>query len=95
METIRPYIIPPWEKRLSTTGKLGTKSLTEVRAAYEICITTSALERGGIIGVGGTVHDTLGIGLAREPHTFSTTIGTSSEQNTFVAELAAIALALE
>jgi hypothetical protein len=65
------------------------------RPAYKIHIATSVLERGGLIGIGGAVHDTLGIGLGRELVTFSTTLGTSIEQNIFNAELTAIASALD
>jgi ribonuclease HI len=91
MEVIRPYIIAPWENRLTTTLDFSTEEAVHV-TAYGVRIATSSSAKKGIVGIGGAIHDTLGI---REPSAFSVTLGARTEQNPYTAELAAIAMAMK
>jgi hypothetical protein len=96
MEVIQPYVIAPWEERILATIDLGTEETTNI--ANTICgirIATSSSTRKSIVGMGGTIHDTLGIVTGREPIAYSVTLGARTEQNPYTAELAAIAMAMK
>jgi hypothetical protein len=96
MEVIQPYVIAPWEERLPATINPGTEEAID--AANSICgirIATSSSARKGRVGMGGAIHDTLGITTGREPITYSATLGARTEHNPYTAELAAIAMAIE
>lgn len=93
MEIIRPYVIAPWEERLSTKINPG-KAVETANATYGICIATSSSERKGMVGMGGAIHDTLGMLTRREPTTYAVALGAREEQNPYTAELAAIAMAM-
>ncbi|CZR65320.1 uncharacterized protein PAC_15220 [Phialocephala subalpina] len=60
-----------------------------------IRIATSSSERKGVVGMGGAIHDTLGIVTSREPIIYSATLGARTEQNPYTAELAAMAIAMK
>ena len=60
-----------------------------------IRIATSSSARKGIVGMGGAIHDSLGIVTSREPITYSVTLGARTEQNPYTAELAAMAIAMK
>jgi hypothetical protein len=96
MEVIQPYVITPWEERLSVTisPKIG-KAVEVANITGGIRIATSSSERKGVVGMGGAVHDTLGIRTSREPTTYSVTLGARTEQNPYTAELAAMAIAIK
>jgi ribonuclease HI len=96
MEVIQPYVITPWEERLSVTINPEIKEAVEVANTIGgIRIATSSSERKGVVGIGGAIHDTLGIVTSREPMTYSVTLGARTEQNPYTAELAAIAMAMK
>jgi hypothetical protein len=96
MEVIQPYVIAPWEERLLAIIEPGTEATVRVaNTARGIRITTSSSERRGMVGMGGVIHDTLGIVTGREPITYSVTLGARTEQNPYTAELAAIAVAMK
>jgi hypothetical protein len=62
MEVIQPYVTAPWEERLPATIDPGTEEAID--AANSICgirIATSSSARKGRVGMGGAIHDTLGI----------------------------------
>lgn len=44
-----------------------------------------------MVGMGGVIHDTLGIVKGKESITYSVTLGTRTEQNPYTAELAIMA----
>jgi hypothetical protein len=97
MEVIEPYVIAPWEERLTVTIDLGTE-VAAVRVANTtpgIRIATSSSARKGMVGMGGAIHDTLGIVTGREPITYSVTLGARTEQNPYTAELAAMAMTMK
>jgi hypothetical protein len=96
MEVIQPYVIAPWEEQLPATIDRGTEEITNI--ANTICgiqIATSSSARKRIVGMGGAIHDTLGIVTGREPIAYSVTLGARTEQNPYTAELAAIAMAMK
>ena len=91
MEVIRPYIIAPWENRLTTTLDFSTEKAVHV-TAHGVRIATSSSAKKEIVGISGAIHDTLGI---KEPSAFSVTLKAKTEQNSYTAELAAIAMAMK
>jgi hypothetical protein len=96
MEVIEPYVIAPWEERLPATIGRGTEvAVCIANTTRGIRIATSSSARKGIVGIGGAIHDTLGIATGREPITYSVTLGTRTEQNPYTAELAAMAMAMK
>jgi hypothetical protein len=59
MEAIQPYIVMPWEDRIAVTINRDTeKAIEAANATQGILIATSSSERGGVIGIGGAIHDT-------------------------------------
>ncbi len=67
-----------------------------VQMAYGLVgirVATSLSCRSKMVGIGGTIHDTSNM-VDTQPSTFSITVGPRSEQNSYTAELAAIAEAL-
>ena len=96
MEVIQPYAIAPWEEQLPATIDLGAEEAINVANSIRgIRIVTSSSARRGVVGMGGAIHDTLGIVTGREPITYSVTLGARTEQNPYTAELAAIAIAIK
>jgi ribonuclease HI len=93
MGIIRPYVITPWEERL--VAKIDPeKAIETANATQGICIATSSSGRKGMVGMGGAIYDTLGIVTRREPITYAVTLGARTEQNPYIAELAAMARAM-
>jgi hypothetical protein len=95
MEVIQPYMIAPWEERLPATISLVTETINIANTIRGIRIATSSSVRKGIVGIGGAIHDSLGIVTGREPITYSATLGTRTEQNPYTAELAAMVMAMK
>ena len=48
-----------------------------------------------MVGMGRAIHDDLGITTSRELTTYSVMLGTRTEQNPYMAELAAMAIAIK
>jgi ribonuclease HI/exonuclease III len=93
METINPFTLPPWEKRLPTiTDKAVTRHPDSNRAA-QIAVSSSA--RNGVVGLGGAIETRKRVGDVLTVETFSSTLGPRTEQNPYVGELAAMAYALK
>ena len=92
LETINPFTLAPWEKRIPTITNEVTA--TQREADCDIRIATSSSARNGLVGVGGAV--TLPPSAYDSPKlgTFSSTLGPISEQNLYSGELAAIERAL-
>ncbi|KAF9728623.1 hypothetical protein PMIN01_13451 [Paraphaeosphaeria minitans] len=90
-----PYVISPWSKRITTTAEPDLEKATAlVNQEDGIKIATSTSARRGNIGAGWAILDTQDI-RADKPHTSSAILGPREEQNPYVAELFAIAGALE
>ena len=92
LETIRPYSLPPWEKRLHTVIDDSVASLLNQNWAVRIAVSSSA--RNGIVGAGGAIELRTS---ARHPPSkepvsvsFSSTLGNRNEQNPYSGELAAM-----
>jgi hypothetical protein len=93
MEIIRPYVITPWEERLVTRID-REKAIETAKTTQGVCIATSSSGRKGMVGMGGAIYDALGIVTRRDPITFAATLGPRTEQNPYIAELAAMAMAM-
>ena len=63
-------------------------------SAHGIRIVTSSSERKGKVGMGEAIQDTVGNVSNREPVKYSVPLGMRTEQNPYMAELAAIAMAV-
>ena len=93
METINPFTLPPWEKRLqAVTDKAAPKPPNPRRAAH-IAVGSSA--RNGVVGLGGAIETRKHVGDVPTVESFSSTLGPRTEQNPYVGELAAMAYTLE
>ena len=96
METIQPYAMAPWEERLKVVIEPDKdKALATADCVWGIRIATSSSERKGIVGMGGAISDTFGMVQNGELVRYSATLGKRTEQNPYVAELAAIAKGLQ
>jgi hypothetical protein len=85
----------PWEERIPTVIEPDTERV--VKMAHDlggIRAATSSSCKSKMVGIGGAIHDTSKM-VDTQPTTFSITLGPRSEQNSYKAELAAIALALQ
>jgi hypothetical protein len=92
METIHPFTLAPWEKRIQIIiSKEITRQLDSNRAAY-IAVSSSA--RNGVVGLGAAIKTRKRIGDDPTVETLFSTLGPRTEQNPYVAELAAMAHAL-
>lgn len=88
MERIHPYTIAPWEARVRVEVDSQETPIPD-----GILIITSSSARNGLVGLGGVVQDTTATVLDG-PVSYSKTIGLKTGQNTYTAELAAVALAV-
>ena len=86
METIRPCILAPWEKRVQAVTEDAAQRL---EANWAVRIAVSSSSRNGVVGMGGAIRI-----QNNETQSFSTTLGKREEQNPYSAELAAMAEAL-
>ena len=89
METIQPYIIPPWEARIPTNRELDRNLPAKViNARSDIYIATSFSGRSDQVGIGIAIQGLLPPGTT--PITLSQITGWRHEQNPYTAELTAI-----
>ncbi|KAH9203124.1 hypothetical protein DL95DRAFT_507440, partial [Leptodontidium sp. 2 PMI_412] len=96
VETIQEYAISPWEPRISAIINPDSERAAEAANCISgIRIATSSSERRGMVGMGGAIFDTYGRMPNGQPITFAITLGPRSEQNPYVAELEAIAMAIQ
>ena len=92
LETISPFTLAPWEKRVQTfTDELTT---TQRNVDYDIRIAVSSSARNGLVGVGGAAMLPASVYGSPKLGTFSSTLGPRSEQNPYSGELAAMERAL-
>jgi ribonuclease HI len=94
MEIIQPYIMAPWEQRLHALIHPVEIATDAAQLIHGIRVATSSSVKGGIVGMGMAMHDTLGIAVFKESAAHSAALGTRLEQNPYTAELEAIAVAL-
>jgi len=94
VDIIAPW--EPWEERLLATIGPGTEEEVSVaNTIRDIRIATSSSTRKGIAGLGGAIHDTLGITTGRGSIIYSVALGPRNEQNPYTAELVAMAMAMK
>ena len=95
VETIREYAISPWQQRIPAIIDRDSERAVEVaNCTSGICVATSSSERKGMVGMGGAIYDTYSRMPSGQPITFAVTLGPRTEQNPYVAELEAIAMAV-
>jgi ribonuclease HI len=86
METIRPCILAPWEKRMQAVTEDAAQRL---EADWAVRIAVSGSARTGVVGMGRAIKM-----QNNEIRSSSTTLGVREEHNPYSAELAAMAEAL-
>ena len=97
IETIQAYPIQPWEKRIDVVIKPDRQEAAQAaKESQGIIIATCSSERNSIVGMGGAICDTTTTGSleAGPTATYTATLGPRDRQNSYVAELVAIATAL-
>lgn len=95
IEIIEPYAIRPWEDQLvATIDSDKDKAVESANSTEGIRIAASSSERRGLVGMGAVILDSPGMASNSEPVTYSITLGMRTETNPYVAELAAIAMAM-
>lgn len=95
METIEAYTAPPWHARVSLVCEVERKmAIAAANSAEDITITTSASDKGGMVGMGGIVSHRAAGQANRVVARYSVTLGSRDDQNPYMAELGVIAMAL-
>jgi ribonuclease HI len=89
METINPFTLAPWEKRVQTAIDIEIIRQPDTNRAAYIAVSSSA--RHGMVGFGAAIKTRKHIGDAPTIETISSTLGPRTEQNPYVGELAAMA----
>lgn len=93
---IQAYTVPPWHNRISLVCKADQEAvITAAKDANDIVIATSASDREGLIGIGGIVAYRLSGQIGKIVARYSVTLGSQDDQNPYMAELKAIAMALQ
>jgi ribonuclease HI len=98
LETILPFLVPPWEKRMAVIVKPDQEEAGQLaRDTQGIVVATCSSERKGIVGLGGAICDTTTIQPQDETTiaTYTTTLGPRHRVNIYFAELVAVATALQ
>jgi Reverse transcriptase (RNA-dependent DNA polymerase) len=90
LETINPFTLAPWEKRVQTITDDGVPD--KIDAAVRVAVSCSA--RNGVVGIGGATQLATSTRSKPKRRTFYSTIGSRSQQNPYSGELAAMAQAL-
>jgi len=93
--TIQGYAISPWEQRLPAVIDADyEKAVGAALHTRGIRVASSSSLRKDMVGMGGAIHDSYGRIPGGSPVTFAVTLGPRSEQNPYIAELKAIAMAI-
>ena len=92
LETINPFTLAPWEKRLQTIA--DETAAEKVDAGWAVRIDVSSSARNDLVGIGGAIQLATSVRGSPKLETFSSTLGMRSQQNPYSGELAAIARAL-
>jgi ribonuclease HI len=93
LESIQPFALKPWEKRIQAFTYENAVKGTE--AEWDIRVAVSSSARNAVVGVGGVVRGTPFISEHTTSEEFSFTLGPRAEQNPYSGELAALAHALK
>ena len=92
LETINPFTLAPWEKRIQTITDETAAEKVDTTWAVRAAVSSSA--RNGLVGIGGAIQLTTSARSKPRLRTFYSTLGTRSQQNPYSGELAAMAQAL-
>jgi hypothetical protein len=92
LETINPFTLAPWEKRMQTIVVESAAKQADLVSAVRIAVNSSS--RNGVVGIGGAIEILTAARSERRLETFSSTLGTRAEQNPYSGELEAMASAL-
>lgn len=93
LKTINPFTLTPWESRIQIVTNEPTT--THRNADYDIIyIAVSSSARNGLMWVGGAATLPASVYGIPKLRTFSSTLGSRSDQNPYSGELAAIERAL-
>jgi hypothetical protein len=90
LETISPYTVAPWEKRIHTS--VDDAALRQLDTGWAVRIAVSSSARNGVVGIGGAIEiRKLARSVPRDETLFlSSTLGRREEQNPYSGELAAM-----
>ncbi|KAF4971249.1 hypothetical protein FSARC_1871 [Fusarium sarcochroum] len=95
METVHAYAVPLWCGRVSTVCESDHETATAAaKDVNDIIIATSASDRRGLVGIGGVVVHRSPGQADKTVARYSITVGSRHDQNSYTAELEAIAMAL-
>jgi hypothetical protein len=97
IETIQPFAVAPWEKRIGVIVKPDREEAAQVaRDTLGIVVATCSSERKGIIGIGGAICDTTTTTPTDKAAiaTYAATLGPRVRVNVYFAEIIAVATAL-
>lgn len=88
METVKPFTLAPWQKRVQAImDDAGGESVQSTAEAVQVVVSSSA--RNDVVGVGGAVYS------PRICHkTFAFTFGARHQHNPYPGQLAVIVYAL-
>jgi ribonuclease HI len=92
LETINPFTLAPWEKRIQTITDETAAEKVDTTWAGRAAVSSSA--RNGLVGIGGAIQLATSARSKPRLRTFYSTLGTRSQQNPYSGELAAMAQAL-
>jgi ribonuclease HI/exonuclease III len=92
LETINPFTLAPWEKRVRTVTDETAAEKLGMNWAVRVAVSSSA--RNGLVGIGGVTEVSMSARSKPRLRTFHSTLGTRSQQNPYSGELAAVAHAL-
>ncbi|KAK1450828.1 hypothetical protein CTAM01_17315 [Colletotrichum tamarilloi] len=96
LETIVGYSITPWEARIDTVVDDDAVKATEaIQSGWAVRIATGSSARNGIVGYGTVTTLPASLRGGGGVITASRTLGLRTEQNPYVAELAALAEAVK
>lgn len=96
IETIYPYVLAPWAKRLDRRIEMDReKNVREINRFQGTRSIVGVSARHGIVGIGGAIQDKREGQPPRNKREFSITIGERSEQNLYTAELAGCLAAVQ
>ena len=97
IETIQPFAVPPWEKRIGVIVKPDREEAAQVaRDAQGIVVATCSSEKKGMVGIGGAIYDTTTTTPTDKAAiaTYTVTLGPRDRLNIYFAEIIAVATAL-
>jgi ribonuclease HI len=95
METIQAYIVPLWHNHVSLVCKADQEAMIiAAKDANDIMIATSASDREGLVGIGSIIAYRSSGQTDKMVARYSVTLRPQDDQNPYIAELEAIAMAL-